>query len=366
MAGLYIHVPYCHSKCIYCDFYSTPGHRHDGWASRYVDAVIAEWHRRRVEITEPFETIYIGGGTPSVLPANEIKRLTSAIDLDGITEFTIEVNPEDVNREMLTTLSTCGVNRLSMGIQTFDDDTLKLIGRRHRSADAIAAIAMMRDAGFSNISGDIIYGLPGQTIEDWMEQLDRLMALDLPHFSAYLLSYEPGTRLILMRDRGSITEADEELASEMYRHLIMTAAANGYDHYEISNFGRHDHHAIHNTNYWKGIPYLGLGPGAHSFDGNTRRFNPPNISRYLADGGTDITEVEEETSTDRINDEIITALRTAEGLDLDRFSHETAGEILEKAKAHLDNGYIVRRDRHIAIPEKYFLISDRIMIDLML
>lgn len=367
MAGLYIHVPFCHSKCIYCDFYSTPGHRTDGWAKRFVDSVICEWNRRKNEIAGSYDTIYIGGGTPSILPGQEHERLISSLGLDNkITEFTVEVNPEDVTPELLTTLRNVGVNRLSMGIQSFDDRLLAILGRRHKAHDAVNAIDLMRQVGFQNISGDIIYGLPGQSLDEWKRELDRMMQLNLPHISAYLLSYESGTRLTLLRDRGELTETDEELANAMYSVLTDVARDNGYEHYEISNFAKPGHRAVHNSNYWEGIPYLGLGPGAHSWDGNLRRYNPSNLTQYVAQKGN-TTCIEQETETERINDDIVTGLRTADGLNLNRFDTSVADRILSNARSRLEDGTLVLySNRHIAIPERFMLISDLIIVDLLL
>ncbi|MDE5915376.1 MAG: radical SAM family heme chaperone HemW, partial [Duncaniella sp.] len=263
---LYIHVPFCHSKCAYCDFYSTPRKE---WMEAYTDALINEWHVRSETFEEAVDTLYFGGGTPSSLPPQLFKRIIDALDLDPrlLREATVEANPEDVTADWVRFIvNETPLRRVSMGIQSFDDSELHTVGRRHTAARAIEAVETLRAEGIANISCDLIYGLPGQDMKSWERSLSTLTGLRPEHISAYLLSYEPGTRLSVMLDQGKITETPDEVVEAMYALLCETTAKEGYRHYEISNFALPGKEAIHNSSYWDGSPYIGLGPGAHSWD----------------------------------------------------------------------------------------------------
>lgn len=371
MAGLYIHIPYCHSKCIYCDFFSTPRQVD---MDEYISALLTEYDLRKNEINEEWETLYIGGGTPSIIPVVSLERLVNGlkerIDIRALQECTIEANPEDVTPEWVEAVVECGINRVSMGIQSFNDDELTFINRRHNAAKAVEAIKILRDNGISEISGDLIYGLPEQSSDDWLRSLDRLLDLQLPHFSAYLLSYEPGTRLYAMLQSGRIDEVSEDEACLRYHILCNRAREAGYEHYEISNFSLPGHNAVHNTNYWKDKPYLGLGVSAHSFDGETRRYNGTRIKDYISSLNNQqacfITE--EETDDERHNDGIITALRTRQGIDLVKYRNHwgetSCKQLLESAKPHILAGKMMHQGNHLFITEQSMLISDRLMLDL--
>ncbi len=374
MAGLYIHIPYCHSKCDYCDFYSTP--KATG-ISEYVEAAILELKMRINEIREPIRTIYIGGGTPSILPMELLERLIKEgiaplVDLEGVSEFTIEANPEDVTAEFALTAARLGINRVSLGVQSHDDQELASIGRRHDSATALRAIETLQKAGLTNLSCDLIYGIPRQSLKSWENSLERLLSLGLPHFSAYLLSYEKGTKLYARLISGKIEEASEELVSDMYFTLIDQARSCGYEHYEISNFARPGAQGVHNSNYWKGIPYLGIGAAAHSFDGNSRRFNPSNLKGYIeALGRMETFFVEEEESLkERYNDFLITRLRTAAGIDLKEMEKlwgiVMVSSFLKQSKPYLDSGKIIKEGSSVYIAEKHLLVSDAILRELIL
>ena len=370
MSGLYIHIPYCHSKCAYCDFYSMP--RTDSM-QQYVDALLTELDLRIVEVKDEITTVYIGGGTPSILPiellSKIVERVSNYVDLLGVEEFTIEANPEDVTPEWVDAIYQLGIRRVSMGIQSFNDDELKVINRRHTASTAFKAVETLQRGGISCISGDLIYGLPKQDLASWKQSLDALLSLHLPHFSAYLLSYEPGTGLYARLMSGKVEEASEELANEMYQYLIEKSRSNGYNHYEISNFAQHGQEAIHNTNYWRDLPYLGIGVSAHSFDGKNRKFNPANVKEYIARllQKKCYYEVEEEDATSRHNDYIIVALRTAQGIDLikykEQFGVDAYDNLMKIATNHVKDGRMVFAKSHLAINEQYMLILDRIMID---
>ena len=310
LAGLYIHIPFCRSRCAYCDFYSTT---REAEAATYVDALCREMEARRCELPHArVHSIYIGGGTPSVLPPSLLHRILdrarALYDVADDAEVTVEMNPddwplsnsprggedsitsedknEDIGYAALPPTGGAGrgaFNRVSLGIQTFDDSLLRLIRRRHDAATAIRAVQHLQAAGIANISIDLIYGLPGQTLEQWEHDLDTAFSLGIQHLSAYALSYEPGTALTRWRDEGRIREATDELSVQMYQRLCQRARGAGFEHYEISNFALPGFASRHNSSYWTAVPYLGFGPGAHSYDGHrTRRANPPSLTAYLA------------------------------------------------------------------------------------
>lgn len=366
MAGLYIHIPFCHSKCFYCDFYSTPNIES---MSQYIDALLIELRLRIDEVKNNISTIYIGGGTPSILPIKLLQKicngLSDYVDVSQLDEFTIEANPEDITPEWVKCITQLGINRVSMGIQSFDDRELDAINRRHSSEDAYNAIDILRQHGITNISGDLIYGLPGQSFDSWKYSLNKLMSLRLPHFSAYLLSYEQGTILYSRLMAGKVEEASEELVNEMYQYLIDVARNNGYDHYEISNFSISGKAAIHNSSYWNDLPYLGIGVSAHSFDGRNRKHNPSNIKNYISQlqQFKCIYEIEVEDAITRHNDYIIVSLRTSKGIDINFYQQRFGFDLLKIAKPYIDSGQMTLSDTHLAIAEKSMLISDRIMLD---
>lgn len=366
MAGLYIHIPFCHSKCSYCDFFSTPKRDH---IFEYISALISEFELRKGEITEPFTTLYIGGGTPSILPLHEMARIISYFKTDNMTEITIEANPEDINKTWAKTIVDIGINRVSMGIQSFVDSELISVGRNHSSQQSLCAIETLRNSGITEISGDLIYGLPGQTLESWKYSLSKLLTVKLPHISAYSLSYEPGTKLYAKLISGKIKETDEDTIVEMYKTLISMTKSMGYNHYEISNFSFPGHQSRHNSSYWHDIPYLGLGVSAHSFDGKYRRSNPINISKYIntLKSGNTFYELETETLKNKYNDYIITALRTSDGVNLIEMAKKYDIEtFLKDASPYIDNGILIVENNNIRFNEQSWLICDSILRDLII
>lgn len=362
MAGIYVHIPFCHSKCAYCDFYSIAGARR---VEEYADALAKEWYARRVELADlPVKTIYFGGGTPSILSAEILKSIANLLPKESLCEFTIEVNPEDVNIDSVLAWRSIGVNRVSMGVQSLDDVELATVGRRHSANDAIAAIACLKQGGITNISADLIYGLPGQTTESWQKSLDGLLASGITHLSAYCLSYEPGTRLYMKRERGEVTETDDETLEAMYHQLCRTARHFGFDHYEISNFAKPDCFSRHNSSYWDGTPYLGLGPGAHSLaaDG-TRRYVPSSLKDYISHPDT-AAVVDHEDDIDRLNDRLLISLRTARGIDLLSFSQLQKDTLLAAAQPHIRAGRLILEDSYLRVPESQWLLCDLVLRDL--
>lgn len=309
----------------------------------YADAIITEWDLRRSELTEKVNTVYLGGGTPSLMPASDLARIADAlagggVDVDALEEFTIEANPEDITQENLDSWRRIGINRVSIGVQSFDSERLRLIGRRHSPEASEAALTLLRDNGI-NHSADLIYGLPGQTLADFGRDLDRMLAFRPPHMSCYLLSYEPRTRLYAMLEKGVVSEADEELASEMYNLLCRKTAGAGYRHYEISNFAFPGREARHNSSYWNYTEYLGLGCAAHSFTRMRRRANPGNVRMYVEamGSGSIVADEEAETESERLNDYIITSLRTSSGFSRLFAERMFSNQALQKMDANIAN-----------------------------
>lgn len=360
-AGLYIHVPFCHSKCSYCDFYSMPLRKEI--ENMYVDTLLKEWQMRKDEIDAPISTLYLGGGTPSILSDTNLNRLIQGLDIDiaSLSEVTIEANPEDITPQKVEAFKASGIRRVSMGIQSLDDTLLETIGRRHNSLSAIKAYENLRKGGIDNISLDLMYGLPTQSLIQWENTLHTMLEIMHPeHLSAYILSFEPGTRMTAMRDAGKLTAPDEDLIIEMYTILCMMARDRGYVHYEISNFSLPGYEARHNSAYWNMSPYIGLGPGAHSFDGkSTRRSNPWNINRYISCISADsiFCETEEEDANTIHNDIVMTSLRTSRGLDMLRW-HKYAAQWMRVAHKFIAEGTMKLTGHRLALTEKAWLMAD--------
>ncbi len=364
---LYIHIPFCLSKCAYCDFYSRPP-RSDDEAHRYVSTLLREWQLRRDEIPRQVETIYIGGGTPSLLPPREMDRLFEALPVHQATEVTVEANPEQINIDWLRWVNQSPINRLSVGIQSLSDDELRVIGRRHSASCAMEAIDSILRMGPSNFSLDLIYGLPGQSLESWTGTLNTVLDVRPPHMSCYMLTYEPRTRLEAMRKSGIITPTDDDTLASMYRLLCLEAALKGYEHYEISNFAQPGCRSEHNTGYWLNRPYVGLGAAAHSFDGYKRRFNPSNLGLYMSLDSTPVFETEEESDMERHNDLLLTSLRLTEGLDLDLYAKLYGDSMLQRlldiSDAHVKSGLMIRRNGRLGFTEHGWILSDAVLVDL--
>ena len=376
--GIYIHFPFCRRKCIYCDFYSV-GERLANWES-FARAVENEFSALSLP-SEVFPSLYMGGGTPSLAPAELISRFRRMIPVE-VGEFTIEVNPDDVTEEKARAWREAGVNRVSMGVQTLNDDELKAIGRRHTADQAEKAYYILRKY-FSNISLDLIFGLPGQTLSSLSATLDRFIEMRPEHISAYSLMYEERTALTRMRDSGKVEEIPDEDSVEMFRLVTSKLKEAGYERYEISNYALPGYRSHHNSNYWKGIPYIGLGPSAHSYDGDrTRRYNLPDLSLYIKEYGRNIKEDREDIKEYRKNIEdneilseeelreemIMTRLRMIEGLDLlefeDRFGKEERISLEKRAKPFLSSGDLIYMHDHIALSESGVMISDEIISEL--
>lgn len=370
MAGIYIHIPFCRKKCIYCDFYSVGGNHID--FSAYIDCLVKEYHQRKAELEDEFiKTIYIGGGTPSLLPLEQIQRLKDELNcFQNVEEFTVEVNPDDVTMEYAQGLRMIGVNRASMGVQSFVDEELKLINRRHNAQKAIDSYNILKDAGFENMSLDLIFGIPQQTLDSWKYSVGKAIELNPAHISAYSLMYEEGTRLTVMRDKGLISECDDDVSVAMYNHLVSELKKAGYDHYEISNFAKTDKYSRHNASYWDFTPYLGLGASAHSFDGKIRRYNPSNWKKYeaLVNEQGYAYEEEHENLDELYNEWVMTMLRTKWGIDKSVLKEKFGVKYYDWANKiivpYLKDGSVIQKGNSIHLTEKGVMVSDMIYRDL--
>ncbi len=370
MAGLYIHVPFCHSRCIYCDFYSTVSG--EEWKLRYTDALLDEMAHRSSELHgQHLSTVYLGGGTPSQLSMENIRAIFDGINrcfsLDAAAEVTMEANPDDVTATWLTGLKSTPVNRISMGVQTFSDALLRVLQRRHTSAQAAESVAMCRKYGYSNVSVDLIYGLPGQSMEMWQEDVDRALSLGVKHLSAYALSYEEGTPLMRMLENGDIEEMDEELSWRMYEYLLDATSQAGMEHYEISNFCVPGFHSRHNSSYWHGVPYLGLGPGAHSYDGGcVRRENLCSLAEYVKAAGDVPNGREMLTEQELYDEKVMTGLRTSAGLLLSDLTETQRDYCMRMASPHLDSGKLTLENGGVLkLSRSGIFTSNDIISDLM-
>lgn len=371
MSALYIHIPFCQSRCIYCDFYSTT--HTAAWQESYVRVLKQEMSARKGELDgTTLTTIYLGGGTPSQLQPSLLHEIFRAIaetfSLEHLKEVTIEANPDDVTPQWVEALHETPINRISMGLQSFNDEMLCLLRRRHTSQQALDAVTLCRKEGFSNLSLDLIYGLPRQTLTQWKEDVDTLLSLATPHVSAYALSIEEGTELWQMVERGEIVETDEELQGQMYEYLMDATARAGMEHYEISNFALLGYRSRHNSSYWQGTPYLGLGPGAHSYDGKCmRRANLPSLTKYVAaEGGEVPHEVEHLTPEECYNELVMTRLRTADGLKLSALNNTQRDYCLRQATPYLRTGQLTLSGDVLRLHRSGIFISNSIISQLFL
>jgi oxygen-independent coproporphyrinogen-3 oxidase len=379
MTSLYIHIPFCKSRCIYCGFYSTVG---TSLAQQYVDAVCREMEIRDRGV-EPLETIYLGGGTPSQLSIEQLQQLFLYINKvydHQAKEVTIEVNPDDVTAEYAKALPQLGINRVSMGAQTFNDRRLRFLHRRHTAEQVAQAVRLLREAGIQNISVDLMYGFPNETIDEWQQDINAVLDLQVEHISAYCLMIEEGTPLYKLMHKGDGSRCaqdcvqenrpqnalNEELERQMYEVLIDKLTSAGYEHYEISNFALPGYHSQHNSSYWHDIPYIGLGAAAHSYDRNCRSWNVADIRQYIESIRQDLlpTEQEEIDAATHYNDCITTALRTSDGLDLTTLPDSYRSYCLQEAQRFLNDGLLRLHDNHLILTRKGLFVSDYILSDL--
>lgn len=373
MAGLYIHIPFCAKRCLYCDFFSNTEMK---YKTPYLDALIREMEQRKAYLEgERLETIYFGGGTPSQLAPADFERLFEAIyrhfDAGDCREITLEANPDDMTAAYAAAIARLPFNRVSMGVQSFDETDLAFLNRRHTARQAIEAVENCRAAGIDNLSIDLIYGLPGQTEAGWEANLRQALALDVPHLSAYHLIYEEGTALYKLKEAGKVQPVAEEASLCFFNLLIDRLTAAGYLHYEISNFARPGSLSQHNSAYWTGKKYLGLGPSAHSYNGKERQWNVAYLPAYLKGIATGQPAVEKEPldARTRYNDYIITGLRTMWGIDLAVIQAEFGREMRlyceRQTAAFARQGLLRRRGDTLVLSREGIFVSDGIMSDLL-
>lgn len=353
--GIYIHIPFCKSRCKYCDFYSTTLLQR---RQEYVEALIREYASYGPqEVT----TLYLGGGTPSVLEVEDIQRLVQAIATPDTVEITMEANPGDLTPDKLAALRQAGINRLSIGIQTFRNPLLHLLGRRHTAKQARQAVRWAQKAGFDNISIDLIYGIPTQNLLQWSLDVKQAVKLNVQHISCYCLTYEEGTPLQQMLARGEVRPKSERILNRMYSYLCKVLRRHGFEHYEVSNFALPGYRSRHNSSYWNDTPYIGLGAGAHSYNGRRRYWNPNDLDAYINGINQGTLQREQETLTDeqRHTERIMLALRTVEGIE-----EKEVTTAAEKVQDYINRGLLRRNGTRLVATAEGLNILNRIIEDL--
>jgi oxygen-independent coproporphyrinogen-3 oxidase len=374
MAGIYIHIPFCKKLCFYCDFYHVVSEKD---SSSFIDALLKEATQRKDYLkNELVSTIYFGGGTPSVFSIDEIGKILTHIkdnfSISDDCETTIELNPDDVTPEYLKNLRSLNINRISLGIQSWHDPDLKMLNRRHDSAQAILALKNTLAAGFGNVTIDLIYGIPGMTMSDWESNLDFTFTFDIKHLSAYHLTIEPGTVFGKMLAKGDFTEIDENDSAVQFNTLIEKAEKAGFVQYEISNFGKPGFFSQHNSNYWKQVNYLGLGPSAHSFNGYSRQWNVRDLKGYIKaiNHGKAFFESEDLDAKTRFNEYIMTSLRTMWGINLEyvekMFEKEGYDYVVNLSGKYRNYGLMKMEKNSLVLTNQGKLISDNIISEFMM
>ena len=371
MSGIYIHIPFCRKACHYCNFhFSTTHHQIEPMMA----AIEKEAVLQKDYLSEPIETIYFGGGTPSLLSIHQLQKvmeiLQSEYQIAVNAEITIETNPDDFEEEKLEAWKKMGINRLSIGIQSFFEADLQWMNRAHNASQADSCIRMAKDAGFDNITIDLIYGTPTLTDEAWKENVDKALSLGIDHISCYALTVEPKTGLEKMIQQKKIEAVDPDKQARHFSLLMQWLAEAGFDHYEISNFSKPGKKSKHNSNYWNGVDYLGLGPSAHSFNGRSRQWNIANNALYIQSLAKDQVPFELEilSSMEQLNEYIMTSLRTMEGLSLEtvsrKWSEKELHQIIEIAQKPILQGYMILKDKNLILTNAGKLMADGIASDL--
>ena len=374
MAGIYLHIPFCRKRCHYCDFFKSTDLSQK---ARLLEGLRKELESRAPELaSEEINTIYLGGGTPSVLLIDELKDILQTIrqnyKIAPDAEITMEANPDDLSQAILSALREIGFNRLSMGVQSFSETDLKLMNRRHGVMQAVQSVKWAKTAGFKNISIDLIYGLPNQTLEEWERNVRIAVELDVQHISAYNLTYHEGTVFYDRLKKGILKELPDELSLQQFELLISILKDAGFEHYEISNFCKPGLYSQHNSSYWKSKKYLGIGPSAHSFDLVTRRWNVSSVSGYLdgVENNKPYSESEILTEQDRFNDYIITGLRTIWGISKEliqtEFSDRYLAHFQKIRDKYLSSGHVIENSGIVGLSPVGLFISDQIMADFMI
>jgi oxygen-independent coproporphyrinogen-3 oxidase len=366
MAGIYVHIPFCRQACHYCNFhFSTSFNRKND----FIPALLKEMQLRK-DYTggDPIGTVYFGGGTPSLFSAGELApvfdSLHTLFPIEPDAEITLEANPDDINREQLRGWRSLGINRLSIGVQSFFDEDLRWMNRAHDASQAAGCIAMAREEGFENMSIDLIYGGPTLPDSRWKHNVDRAIGLQVPHLSCYALTVEPRTALDTMIRQQKKQDVSPEDQARQFLLLMDWTASAGYEHYEISNFARPGQRSRHNSSYWQGKTYLGLGPSAHSFNGVSREWNLANNAKYIAADGSAIAELEVLTPTQQLNEYIMISLRTCEGCSLGevarRWGADAARQLEKDAGAYILTGKMRKVDGRLQLTREGKLLADGI------
>jgi oxygen-independent coproporphyrinogen-3 oxidase len=369
MKGIYIHIPFCRQACRYCDFYFTVSLK---YLDRFVDALVEEIRIKGERYSgQALETLYLGGGTPSILSPAQLEKILNAIyrhhSFQEDSEQTIECNPDDLDIFTLKNIKKAGFNRLSIGIQSFHKRDLNLMRRSHTAVQAASSVRQAASEGFENITIDLIYGIPGQLTTEWEKNIECSLSLPISHLSAYHLTFEPGTVFDHWRKKGKLIPAPEEKSVEQYRILRQKLLADGFKHYELSNFGRGETVSRHNMLYWSGKPYLGLGPAAHSFNGEQRSWNTSSLKEYMEgiETGKRIEENEELSNKERYHDYLITSLRTRWGADPvyieETFGKEVRKHFKEQAQIFIKSGSMYQASGRLVIEPGQWLITDHIL-----
>lgn len=372
MAGIYLHIPFCRQKCHYCNFFSVASFKNK---DRFVEALISEIRLRKDYLEgEEIGTVYFGGGTPSLLSEVEINRICHEIKMyhtvSPNAEITLEANPDDLTSGWLQNLVLTPVNRLSIGVQSFHDADLHYLNRIHTGSEAFTAIHRAQDSGFENISIDLIYGIPTLSDKNWIHNLESFLSLSVPHLSAYALTVEPKTALHLFIEKKQKQPVSEGKIAGQFQILMALMEDSGFMHYEISNFCRDENFSRHNKGYWSGMKYLGLGPAAHSYNGNSRQWNPSNLVKYIE--ALEHSEPEQEseilTTENKYNEYILTSLRTIWGTDLGyigtAFGNDYLKHVLSRAAKYLENETVIKSRNILKLTGKGKLFADGIAADL--
>ena len=371
MAGIYLHIPFCKQACYYCDFHFSTSLKYKG---ELLQALIKEISLQKNYLQgQTIETIYFGGGTPSILQESELNHLLDAIHSNHTVasdaEITLEANPDDLDKAKITALRQTPINRFSIGIQSFFDDDLLWMNRVHRGEEAEASVKRAQDAGFENITIDLIYGYPLLSEYKWKTNLDKTFELGVPHVSAYSMTVEPKTALASFINKKVYPPLNEQQSARQFEQLADAMATHGFEHYEISNFCKPGHYSRHNANYWRGVKYLGIGPSAHAYNGDSRQWNVANNAKYIHSIENNIipAEIEVLTEENRLNEYIMTSLRTMWGLDLDKLNAiapASATVLLKAAYIYFDRGWITRKENIIYLTKTGKLYAGAIAADL--
>jgi oxygen-independent coproporphyrinogen-3 oxidase len=372
MAGIYIHIPFCKQACHYCDFHFSTSMK---YKDEMMEALLREIDLRKNYLNgEVINTIYFGGGTPSIVPAKDIDKLIKKIhqdfEISSLVEVTLEANPDDLNKEHLQQLHQIGINRLSIGVQSFFNKDLEWMNRAHHKVEALDCIRRAQDIGIENISIDLIYGTPGLTDQEWLQNIHTTLELEVPHISSYALTVESKTALGNWVEKGKVKPMDEEQAASQFEILMEELESNGFEHYEISNFARPGYYSKHNSSYWEGAKYIGIGPSAHSFDKNSRQWNIANNNKYIDEIFRDQLpmEVEQLKLNDRFNEYLMLSFRTSKGVSKkyieDEFGSSILSQFEESVKAFKNNNWVILENNYYKTTKSGKLMADKIAAEL--